>query len=274
MSKIAVGTNLFGNGKRQDFGIQSLLKCKSKFANEIDLYNIQFANEKDLREQEGLTTLKSLKLTSKDVCNGDRGLPIIHEMFDVLADLNYDYFCFVNSDIILTPHFFKEIFSNPNKDAYIGSRLAIEGDNITDLNLEIKLNDPTSKVKNSHYQVSGFDTFVISSKWWKANRDKFPKYVYAVVYWDTHYATLLMKNANTFMQNKQPTIFHIIHEDASSQKCTEFLYNEGTFYNNYREDFNQWHKYLFEVLLKRGVNNNYLYPLPNEVELEQKYFKI
>jgi len=60
MSKIAVGTNLFGNGKRQDFGIQSLLKCKSKFANEIDLYNIQFANGKDLREQEGLATLKSL----------------------------------------------------------------------------------------------------------------------------------------------------------------------------------------------------------------------
>lgn len=274
MSKIAVGTNLFGNCKRQDFGIQSLLKCKSVLGDSIDLFNVQFADSKDLREQEGFTTLKSLKLTSNNVCGGTRGLPIVHEIFDVLADQGYDYFCFVNSDIILTPLFFKEIFNNPNREAYIGSRLAIEGDNVKDLSFEIKLNDPTSIVKNSHYQVSGFDTFVISSKWWKQNRDKFPLYVYAVVYWDTHYATLLLKNANTYMQNKTPTLFHIIHEDASSQQCAEFAYNQGTFYNNYREDFERWHRYFFGVLVKRGVENNFLYPLENEIELEQKYFKL
>ena len=99
-------------------------------------------------------------------------------------------------------------------------------------------------------------------------------YIYAVVYWDTHYATLLLKNANTYMQNKTPSIFHIIHEDASSQQCAEFAYNQGTFYNNYREDFDRWHRYFFEVLVKRGVENNFLYPFKNEVELEQKYFKI
>lgn len=274
MSKIAVGTNLFGNGKRQDFGIQSLLKCKTVMGDSIDLFNLQFADGKDLREHENFKTLKALKLTSKDVCDGSRGLPIIREMFDVLADLGYDYFCFVNSDIILTPKFFREISNNQGYESYLGSRLAIEGDNITDLNFEIKLNDPTSVVKNSHYQISGFDTFVISSKWWKQNREKFPPYVYAVVYWDTHYATLFLKNAKTYMQNKTPTLFHIIHEDASSQQCAEFAYNQGTFYNNYREDFDRWHRYFFEVLVKRGVENNFLYPFENEVELEQKYFKI
>lgn len=274
MSKIAVGTNLFGNCRRQSLGIESLLKCKQVLGDSIDLFNIQFADGSDLKEQEGFNNLLSLNKTSKDVCSGSRKLPIIHEMFDVLSDLGYDYFCFVNSDIIVTPKFFKEIFNNPNKEAYIGSRLAIEGDNIKDLNFEIKLNDPTSLVKNSHYQVSGFDTFVISSKWWKENRNKFPLYIYAVVYWDTHYATLLLKNADTYMQNKTPTIFHIIHEDASSQQCAEFTYNQSTFYNNYREDFEMWHRYFFEVLVCRGESANFLYPLRNEVELERKYFKV
>lgn len=272
--KIAVGTNLFGNSQRQEFGVQSLLKCKAKLTDQIDLYNVQFENGKDLKEQEGFTTLKALKKTSKDVCSGKRELPIIHEMFNVLSELDYDYFCFINSDIIVTPNFFQEIFDNPSKDAYIGSRLAIEGENIKNLNFEIKLNDSSSSIKNSHYQVSGFDTFAINSKWWRNNKQKFPEYVYAVVYWDTHYATLLLKNGDTYMQNKFPTIFHIIHEDASSQKCIEFDYNQGTFYNNYREDFDLWHKYFFEVLVKRGAHNNFLYPHKNEIELEQKYFKI
>ena len=273
ISKIAVGTNLFGYGKRQEFGIESLLKCKEKMPDQIDLFNLQFKNEKDLREQEGFTTLKCLEKTSKEVCNGDRGLPITREMFDKLADLGYEYFCFINSDIIVTPNFFKEIENNKNYDAYISSRLAIEGDNVKDLNFEIKLNDPTSLVKNSHYQVSGFDTFTINTMWWKKNHNLFPEYVYAVVYWDTHYATILLKNGNTFMQNKKPTIFHIIHEDASSAQCTEFTYNQSTFYNHYREDFDRWHRYFFNVLIKRGVEQNYLYPHKNELELEKIYFK-
>jgi len=273
MKKIAVGTNLFGHGSRQNFGIQSLLKCKKKFPNFIDLFNLQFANEKDLREQEGFTTLKCLKKTSKDICNGDRGLPIVKEMFDSLANLNYDYFCFINSDIIVSTKFFEELLQNQGFNAYVGSRLAIEGDNIKDLNFEIKINDPASIVKNSHYQVSGFDAFTINSKWWKKNHNLFPEYVYAVVYWDTHYATTFLKNTNTYMQNKKPTLFHIIHKDVSSDQCTEFTHNQNIFYVKHREDFDRWHYYFFNVLIKRGVDKNYVYPLPNELELEKIFFK-
>ena len=101
----------------------------------------------------------------------------------------------------------------------------------------------------------------------------FPEYIFAVVYWDTHYATLLLKNADTFMQNKVPTLFHIIHEDKSSAHCIEFTHNEDTFSKKYPDDFNLWHRFLFQVLLRRGVQNNYVYPIKNEVELEQIYFK-
>lgn len=270
--KIAVGTNLFGKCPRQGLGIKSLLKCKESLADQIDLFNVQFADEKDLTEHQGFQTLKCLKSTSKDVCNGERELPIVREIFDVLANLGYDYFCFVNSDIIVTPKFFKEIFNNDH-EAYIASRLAIEGDNIKDLNFSIAVNDSNSEVINSHYQVSGFDAFTIKSSWWKQNRLLFPEYIYAVVYWDTHFATLLLKHADTYMQNKTPTIFHVIHEDKSSAQCIEFHFNQDTFAKNYTADFNLWHRFLFEVLLKRGVNYNYVYPVLDELKLQQLYFK-
>ena len=271
--KIAVGTNLFGSNKAQDLASESLIKCKAKFPDNIDLFNIQFEDGKDLAEHVNFKTLRCLKRTSKAVCNGNRELPIVRDMFDALADLGYDYFCFVNSDIIVTPKFFTEIFDNDHT-AYIGSRLAIEGE-INDLNFSIKLNDPTSSpVKNSHYQVSGFDTFIIKTEWWKENRELFPEYVYAVVYWDTHYATLLLKNTDTFMQNKIPTLFHIIHDDRSSAPGEEFTYNQSTFAEKHTKDFNDWHQYFFSVLVKRGEHNNFLYPAINEVALQKIYFKL
>jgi hypothetical protein len=271
--KIAVGINIFKESFRQSLCIESLIKCKQSLPDTIDLYNLQFFDGRDLTEHKDFKTLKCLKKTSTELCNGTRGLPITKEMFDCLAELGYEYFCFINSDIIVSLNFFKEILDNPGHDAYIASRLAIEGNNIKDLNFEIKLNDPTSHIKNSHYQVSGFDCYTINSKWWKTNRHLFPEYVYAVIYWDTHYATLLLKNGNTYMQNKKPTIFHIIHGDDSSAQCPELLHNQNTFYHNHREDFDRWHRYFFGVLVKRGEDKNFLYPFANEVELEKIYFK-
>lgn len=272
--KIAVGTNLFGTGQRQELAMQSLVKCKEIMPAAIDLFNLQFESGKDLTENAAFKTLRCLKKTGADVCGGTRGLPIVREMFDSLAALGYDYFCFVNSDIIVCPAFFQEIIDNAEKhDTFIASRLAIEGD-IKDLSFSIKLNDPTSSpVKNSHYQVSGFDAFTIKSEWWYRHREIFPEYVYAVVYWDTHYATLLMKNAGTYMQNKVPTIFHVIHADASSAQCAEFTYNYETFAKGHPDQFELWHRFFFGVLVKRGVENNFLWPAANELELEKLYFR-
>jgi len=271
--KIAVGTNLFGQNTAQDLALQSLIKCKKRYPDHIDLFNIQFENGKDLTEHPDFKTIHCLKRTSKDVCNGTRELPIVRDMFDGLADLGYDYFCFINSDIMVSQNFFKEIFDNDN-EVYIASRLAIEGE-IKDLDFSINLNDPNSSpVRNSHYQVSGFDAFTIKTEWWKNNRNLFPEYVYAVVYWDTHYATLLLKNADTFMQNKTPTLFHIIHEDKSSAQCPEFVYNQNTFNLGHHDDFVLWHEYFFNVLVRRGERNNFLYPATNEVELQHQYFKL
>jgi hypothetical protein len=273
MKKIAVGINIFKTSKRQDLCIQSLLKCKKLFPDIIDLYNIQYENSNDITEHTEFKTLKALKQTSNKICGGNRNLPCVKEMFDCLANLNYEYFCFINSDIIISSNFFKEILNNPEYDAYIASRLAIVGDNIKDLNFSIKLNDPTSSVVNSHFQVSGFDCFTIKSTWWHQNRHKFPEHIYAIIYWDTHYATILLKSGNVYMQNKKPTIFHIIHEDNSSARCPELTHNENIFHKQHHNDFVMWHRYFFEVLVKRGPQTNFLYPHKNELELQEIYFK-
>lgn len=75
--KIAVGTNLFGQNKAQDLALQSLIKCKQRYPDNIDLYNIQFENGKDLTEHPEFKTLRCLKRTSKEVCGGTRELPIV-----------------------------------------------------------------------------------------------------------------------------------------------------------------------------------------------------
>ena len=99
--KIAVGTNIFGDCNRQSLGIKSLLKCKAKFEDKIDLFNIQFEDGRDLKEAEGFKTLYCLKRTSKNSIGGEKHLPMVREMFDSLAELGYDYFCFLQQDFRL-----------------------------------------------------------------------------------------------------------------------------------------------------------------------------
>jgi hypothetical protein len=82
----------------------------------------------------------------------------------------------------------------------------------------------------------------------------------------------MKKYGNCDFCNKwPPMLFHIMHEEVSSHQSPELDYNKNLLWNINKKDCDTWHKYLFEVLLKReGVN--YWTPFPNEEELEKKYF--
>jgi len=120
--KIAVGINAFKPYdkllKRELFCVESLKKLKNKFSF-IDLYIITF--EDDKIEYEGFKTVNKLKKKSNkvikeyfskkefevfynnrkdDIDNNKRELPIVNEIFDVMSDLDSDYFLFTNSDIL------------------------------------------------------------------------------------------------------------------------------------------------------------------------------
>ena len=263
--KIAIGFNLhYPLNDRVKISQKSLLKLKDQF--NITLLNIDFVGSSCPENNEKIEFLPVLKEDSTFYTNGSkRKLPMIHDMFNSLYEYseknNIDVFVFVNSDIIVSDRFIKHIL-NTNFDTYCAARLAIG--NISSLDEQ-----PT---EISHYQIAGFDAYAVRTKWWGENRHLFPKYIYAISGWDVDYATKMKKYGNCDFCNKwPPMLFHIMHEEISSQQSPELDYNKNLLWNINKEDCDTWHKYLFEVLLKRK-GANYWTPFENETELEKKYF--
>jgi hypothetical protein len=263
--KIAIGFNLhYPLNNRVEISQQSLFKLKKQF--NIELLNLDFEDSNVLDLNENIKHLPVLKEHSRSYTNGsDRDLPMIHDMFNSLYEYsksnNMDYFIFVNSDIIVSDRFIKHIL-NTNFDTYCAARLAI-GDIET-------LEEQPKKI--SHYQVAGFDAYAVKTEWWGEHKNKFPKYIYAISGWDVDYATKMKRYGNCDFCNKwPPMLFHIIHEEISSNQSPELDYNKNLLWNINKKDCDIWHKYLFEVLLKRK-GGNYWHPFDNELELEKKYF--
>jgi hypothetical protein len=264
--KIAIGFNLhYPLNNRVEISQKSLLKLKEQF--KVTLINIDFEGSENIQKNDDIVFLPKLTQHSKSYTKGyDRDLPIIHDMFNVLCnysdDNNIDMFIFVNSDIIISDRFIKHIL-NTNFDTYCAARLAIG---------EISSIDEDPK-DISHYQVAGFDAYAVKTKWWKRHKDKFPKYIYAISGWDVHYATILKKIGNCDFCNKwPPMLFHIMHEEVSSNQSPELEYNKNLLWNIHKDDCKMWHDFLFNVLLRRK-GQNYWTPFDNEVELESKYFE-
>jgi hypothetical protein len=263
--KIAIGFNLhYPLNERVKISQDSLLKLKKQF--DLTLINLDFEGVANKEENKNIVFLPELKQDSSKYTNGSqRNLPMVHEMFDILCNYceknGIETFIFVNSDIIVSDRLIKNIL-NSSYDTYCAARLAIG-----------KIESIEEKPKEiSHYQVAGFDAYAVKTKWWKEHKDKFPKYIYAISGWDVHYATIMKKIGNCDFCNKwPPMLFHIMHEEISSKESPELQYNKNLLWNINKEDCDTWHKYLFNVLLKRG--NNYWYPLENELQLEETYFK-
>lgn len=261
--KIAIGTNIFGSYHRQDMCIKSLKRLKSYFGEVVDLYNIQ--DPDDSVELDLFTRLPILKNSSKDILHdSNKKKPLVFDMFDGLSKLNgYDYMLFTNSDIIISNRFIQKIIDNDGVDSFSASRLTI--DNINSL-------DDTPKLVQ--YQVAGFDAFAVKISWWENNKDFFPNYIYSEPCWDVHYATLFKRLGNSIFENKwPPSIFHIKHDIAWSDMTPERKYNEELLFKKHKNDSDMWHKFLFNVLLKRKPVNGFYNPLENEEHLEGIYFK-
>jgi hypothetical protein len=261
--KIALGVNLFGRSVRTDLCIESLLAVKKKYPNVVDLYNLQFEDKSKIgREHSDFKTLHVLKTSNQTfVPSSTRTIPIMQELFDVLANLNYDYFVFTNDDIIVSDRFIESMLQT-DYDCYPASRLAIEP--ITSL---------TQTISGDHYQVAGFDTFGIRTSWWKKHREEFPAYILGHPCWDVHYATLCMKLSDSTLCNKwPPPTFHIKHGEGSQYSNDDVDYNNSLYWKPHVFDMDMWHHYLFNVLLLRGGGAGYWTPHKNEVELERKCF--
>jgi hypothetical protein len=284
--KIAIGINAFKPydklNRRELFCIESLLKIKQKFKN-VELFIITFKEDKLVYD--GFTTINKLEkksnviikeyfkqdwllpeynLRKNDIDNNKRELPIVNEIFDVMSDINSDYFLFTNSDIIISDRFIKHI--TEEYECYPSSKACIS--DIESLN-DVPIADA--------YSVHGFDAFAIKNSVWKRVSKSLKPFILGHNYWDTYFFTMLNCLCKCKNLNKLPFVsFHINHDGCSSDKAfVENYYTEDVF----RRDpiVNRiWWDYVFNVLEKRPTVNNCRWYLPfeNEVELEQHYFKL
>jgi hypothetical protein len=232
----------------------------------LDLYNVQFKNDPSATLNDNFITLANLEQKSSDfVPNAkNKHLPIMSEIFDVMSDTNCEYFVYTNNDIIVSNRLIKHV-KETNRNCYPVSRLAI-----------YPIQSLQDDIKYSHYQVAGFDTFVVKAEWWKQHKDKFPPYILGFPAWDVHYATvMMMTDEKTTLVNKWPPCsFHVMHESPwkADNTIPERVWNENLFWNSHKTSVGDvWNKYLFDVLLKR--KDEYRKPFKNELELEKRYFK-
>lgn len=228
----------------------------------FDLLNLQFRDREDEYTDPRIPTMYCLEHRSRDFV-GTKNMPIIKEMFEVLSELQYDYFCFTNNDIIISDRYFNFI-NNTDYDCYPACRLAIQPIKTFD--------DP---IVGSHYQCVGFDTYTVRTEWWRNNRYRFLDYIVGHANWDVDYATVMKIHGNTFLVNDwPPSIFHIIHEapwTTTEKASVEKIYNDKLFATN-QPYYNIWWNYVYKVPLTRG--GNYWYPHPNEKEIEKAFFKL
>lgn len=282
--KISIGINAFKSfdklNKREKFCVESLYRLKEKFSN-IDLFLVTF--EEDKIEYPNFITLNKLKKSSvgiiqdyfknnpipqqfqdrlPDIDNNTRKMPIVNEIFDVLANTDSDLFIFLNSDIILSDRFIKEI--TEDYESYPCSRGHI---------YDIDTLKDTPVVES--YSVHGFDVFAVKNTTWKTISSKFKDFILGHNYWDTYFFTMLNFLTKAKNVNKLPICcFHIEHQSDSSDKTyVDNIYNETVFANT-QYVCQTWFKFVYDVLLTRPTHNNIKWYVPhsNEIELEKTYF--
>lgn len=259
--KIIVGINLFKPTIRQELCIQSLLKLKAKF--NLTLVNMQYKDGTDLYTDDRIETVRCLTRKSKDYV-GNRSKPIVKEFFEYLGSTDYDYFCFTNNDIIISDRLF-DFVNKTDYETYSACRLAIH-----------PINSLEDKIVPGPYQCVGFDTFIVQTKWWSKNKDKFLDFIAGHPCWDVDYAVIMRMHSNSYLVNQwPPSIFHIMHEapwTTSEHDSAESHWNNHLHYVVHEKYKKIWHRYLYGLLFKRGSN---LYtPLQNEKELEDQFFAV
>jgi len=253
--KIAIGINIFGYYTRQDQCIEILNRLAIKHPN-ISLYNITFEEEKNYTT--GFIHLPFLKTKAKNIIDGSISeKPIAKEFFDILADkTDCDYFIFLNSDILLTEKVIKLIIKEEFQ-TYSFSRH------------DCYKIESLDKIIPFRIEIAGFDAWAVKKSWWKENRQYFKDYIYAEPLWDVAYTVEMYNRSKSKICNKEVYLAHEKHELKWNENSPEAIHNSNLWEKSgYSEN---WHKFVFENLIKRQPYGQFLIPLDNEEELEKKY---
>lgn len=255
--KISIGINIHNSYKRQDQCIYVLKKLKEKHDN-ITLYNITFDGELNFEKE--FIHLPFLRETASDVImESSSKKPIANQFFDILSKTDCDYFLFLNSDILLTEKAIKIL--TDEHETYCFSRT------------DVVSTDVLSNIIPWRIEIAGFDAWAVKKEWWNKNSQLFDEtFVYAEHLWDVFFTLTMFNNSICKLCNKENYIIHEKHELNWNETSPEATHNSKLWE---KSPFpKKWNEFIYKNLIQRQPYGQFLYPLENETELEQKLLKV
>ena len=258
--KIALAVNTF-NTELNRFKLANQSYEKLNSYDNVDVFDIQKSGIKGK-----FRTIDKIERYSNDVIEGStKELPFVNDLFNITADLDYDYFIVTNADVMISPRLINHILER-DITAMSCSRLDIQ---------------PTADIKDDmkpvRWEVAGHDTFCFKTDWYKKHSILFEDFLLGKPAYDQHYAALMkVFGNNDSFGNKNPAF--CLHEhhgiSAVTTKDIEQEYNLNQYENSELAQTYKhvWDDYLNEVLLKRTPWMSFLNEVNNEESIEKNWF--
>lgn len=255
--KLAIGINIFKEYERQEHCINALTKLAKQFS-EIKLYNITFRKCESKYPQ--FKHLPLLKTHAHNIIPESKStIPIAKEFFEILSQQDCDYFMYLNSDVLPSARLIKLILKQ-EYETYVVSRHDV-----------LPIKDINDNIVPFRIEIAGFDAWACKKDWWVQNKHLFKEYIVGNHLWDVDYAITMFRNSNGKLCNKEFYLAHEKHPLNWNDQTPEALHNSKLFQQT---SFHQkWHDFIYKNLVYRQPPGQFLTPLPNEEELEQKYLK-
>jgi len=258
--KIALAVNTFDSDLNRYKIANESYKKLDTYSN-IDVFDIQQPNVKGK-----FRTLDTLRRTSKDSIEGStKTLPFVNDLFDIAADLDYDYFIVTNADVMISSRLIDYIL---DKDITAMSCSRLDVHPVTNIKDDLK---PV------RWEIAGHDTFCFKTDWYKKHSVLFEDFLLGKPAYDQHYAALMkVFGNNDSFGNKNPAF--CLHEhhgiSAVTTKDVEQEYNLNQYNNSELAQTYKhvWDDYLKEVLFKRTPWMSFLKEVNNEESIEKNWF--
>lgn len=269
--KIVIGTNTYGKYHRQDVAVDSLRHLST--LHDIPIVNVQLREDKDvLPVHYDVDYMFELERCSKDlVPESTKRLPVMSDIMSVLSRMDCDYFVYVNSDVVLNNNLIKYI-KTESPDSFASSRLDIEP-------LDSFQQVLDKNVTPIRYEIAGFDVFVFKKSWYVDNVNLFDDFLMGQPCWDQCYAMMfkLFGGGHVLGNVYPPYCFHVMHEPTwqVNQNTPECIHNYKLADNSLNKPVcEMFNKYISDTLVKRQPYGRFLYPLQNEREIEEEFFRV
>lgn len=272
--KIKIITNTFEKYHRQDVAVQSWLHLQKLFP-EIEIINLQFADETDKNYYPELNTKYMLKHSSQTMLtNSTKKLPLVNEIFQHSIMEDCDYFIITNSDVIIMPNLIETIIQNKPK-AKACSRLDIE-------DIESYDSVINKEIKPVRWEPAGYDTFVFNKQWAVENKlcFAFPFFLGKPKFDVVWAGYIKIYGDNTPLGNQYPPhCFHIHHGNSSCYtECPEKDWNHSLLEKMKITEallvYNIMVLYLKQNLLKRTPWGSFLNIPEDEKKIEKEFFEV